>query len=450
MAARQAIEDAAASVFEERLLDDNDVMTKQEVLENHDLSNDAQRTIISALDKKKKLLDEVAEVASAMASGDGSLNTKDHGNAVDALYDKASGGQGLASDEGAAASVQLTKGAGFMPRDAFNELRGMTQSTDPAVLGRGMEIANQALLASDNAFANYDGRAGIVKTLDDYKFYAQFGSSEEAAQKVIDARVKPPKNVTDEAKKLSNDLDISDVVNHFDQAWFSDPTIGDKDAQEVVALMPEAQSNEMMYEYRRLFNDAFLEVGNEDVAKNRALQQMGRIYGVNGVSGDGRIMKFPPNMFYKSFDGSQDWMKEQLASEVSALAFGDEALDPGTDAVTAFVDGASLGEASKWVRSSQIKLVSDAQTREEAITGQKPGYIVYYMKDGLLEQAPNRFYFDEDAAQKAYWQKIDARQADVVNGDARDNYYRNVELYGQERADEMIREQEGQSSAIPR
>ena len=146
----------------------------------------------------------------------------------------------------------------------------------------------------------------------------------------------------------------------------------------------------MMAEYERLFRDAFVDAGDAGVSKNRALSELSRIYGPNGVTGNSRLMKFPPQQFYPQSEENPTWMRDQIEAEVSKFVFGDDAKDSiGWSPVGKMIFG------DNWISSKSIQMVSDASTRNEIATGKPPSYTIAYIdRDGEFVPMPGRFYFD--------------------------------------------------------
>lgn len=449
---RRDIENAAASVFEERLVQGDASLTEQEILENHDLSTDDQGRLVRGLATARKEVEKLQSTVTKIAAGEtfNPTDTKDR-NAVNDVYTQMVGDQtAMSSDQALQAARDLTRQTGIIPKTVVGEVKGAIASENPEDVARGMETLGMLEGEADTGLNAVVGGKGLQDQLSDYSFYGQFMSPEEAAQRLIDNREKKPKNVTDEAKAQAKELDIGDIQERFDDAWFSDPNIGDEDAgANSIDLLPSMQQEEMMSEYSRLFQDAYKDTGDVDLSKNRALDQMGRIYGVNMVSGNKRVMKFPPNKMYPAVSGSHDWMTEQVGQEVNdflALQRGEnllpgEQIKPPSSLVERFAHGASMGASSGWVYPEQIKLVSDATTANEAKSGRPPSYIVYAMRDGVLEQLPQRFRFDPSEARKAAREDFETGHKRAIGLST--DYYRMVEKYGKDTADQMRRDQMG-------
>ncbi len=441
---RIAIERAAAAVFDERLVQGDPSLTEQEILENHDLSTSDQGRMARALQSARKETQSLQDTVSRIAAGEtfDPLNAKDRNSVDDVFKAQIGDADPLGSPEAVQTATILTRETGVIPKTTTQAIRGAIASDNPEDVAKGMETLAMLKEETDTGLAGVTGAKALEDQLSDYGFYAQFNSPEEAARRIVENREKKPKNVTDEARKQAENLDISQIQDHFDASWFSDPSVGVEGTDgSVTDLLPTMQQEEMMSEYRRLFVDAYQDVGDFDLAQNRALESMDRIYGVNTISGKTRVMKYPPQKVYPQVGGSHNWMQEQLESEVNDFLFGEEATPPWSSLAGVISEGASMGETSKWVRPDQIKVVSDAQTASEAKAGKPASYVVYAMRDGVLEQMPSRYRFDPSDARAAQRETFEQDRATAISSD--NNYYRNVEKFGKETADQMRREQMG-------
>lgn len=442
---RQAIEQAAASVFEERLVQGDPTVTRQEILENHDLSNDDQGRLTRALETANKKAETITATINDITSGEvafDALDTNDR-NRVNEAYESVIGDEVPLSETGMGVAATIAEKTGIIPKKAGSAIKGAVASDDPVAVSGALE-ALSGLKDKAGSLQSVTGAKTLEGSLSDYAFYGEFMGGEQAAQRIIDNREKKPKNVTDEAKEAAKKLDISDVVDRLDTSWLSDPNVGVDGADlKSTPLLSGPQQDEMMSEYNRLFQDAYVDTGDFDLSQNRALDEMQRVYGVDDISGGNRVMKYPPNKVYAPVAQSYDWMQEQLVSEVNDLVFGDSDERVGGSIAAMIADGASMGAARPNIPRDSINLVSDGQTAADVRAGRPASYIVYFQNDGMWDQAPQRFTFDRASAVKAQIDPLKDKRARRVNDDPQANYYRNVEKFGKERADEMLREAQG-------
>lgn len=402
---RNRYENAAAAEYETRLVASDDTLTNQEILEDHNLSDGTQLALIKKLNKAREDQIEIQKTVSDL--NDETVNfdiydTKDR-NRVNKAYEASLEGASPSEPEHAATGIQMAARTGAAPKAAFNDIRAGLKSDDPAIVARSAELANQYLEASPTAFAPHGGSKEVLGTVSDYKQLAPFHSGEEAAQTLIDRRADRPKNVTDQAKEMAKDVSLSHIKDHFDDWFLDSPTLGSP-----------VQEEQMLSELQMLFKDEYLKDGNFDAALNRSLDQFGRIYGPNIITGDKRVMRYPPQSVYHPINKSYDWMTDQIEKEVSEHLYGTDARKNLTP-----MDRGNSRAKRKWVDAESIKLVSDAQTKGEVDRGIPPSYVVYYTdKDGMRQQFPQRFFFDPkdeksdfDASNNA---EYDARREEAI------------------------------------
>lgn len=406
---RRNIEDAEASVFEERIASGDVSLTEQEIRENHDLSTDDQISLISALDKVNKEADNLRSIVTRINNPDASFDpadTKDR-NAIDTAFTAEIGDQAPMSEKGVAAAAKVTKQTGIIPPKVASAIKSAVQSADPAEVGQALETLSVLRELAGGSLASVPGAKGLENLLSDYRFWGGYGNMTEAGQKIIDKRENPPKNVTDQAKRAAKNLKISDITDRFDRSWFSDPKMGDNRAgADAAPLITAVQENVFMADYTRLFLDAFAEVGTFELAKNRALDQMDRIVGVDEISGVGRVMKFPPQKVYDAVDLSHKWMQEQLVEQVSEYLYPDM-----EDKVYKGPGAAPLTIKAPRLKASQIVLDSDAITAREGVIRNKASYKVYVFRDGNVDLLPQRFYFDRTEAAAAHKREFEIANA---------------------------------------
>ncbi len=407
---RKRLEDAAAMEYRERLNAKDDTLTEQEIRHDHSISDAAQSALVSELQRQRKTQIEVQQTIHKLEDPATQWNKYDSGarKSVNQAYESMLDGEQPLSPAGQTMAGEIAVRTGFLPRRIFDAIRGAVSGTDPQQLATAMEFLNQVTQRQRGAIDMYDGKGAVNAALSDYSFFSNFMGSEEAAQRVIENNspemVAKRKNLSDAAKAAAKDLDVNDLVD-----YLSDKGI---DAE----LGNEAQQAELMSEYNRLFKDEYVKTGDPDLAMNRSLTEMSRVYGPNMVSGSSRLMKYPPQNFYPSSMRNPNYMSDQLEQAVSEFAFGDDANDAwGYSRLTDAISG------RRWIDSDRIILMSDQTTREEISARQAPSYTVMYMDDDKeLHAVPGRFYFDPPAGEsEAARAEFDAeprdQEAEVVN-----------------------------------
>ena len=131
-------------------------------------------------------------------------------------------------------------------------------------------------------------------------------------------------------------------------------------------------------DYINTYREQYVLTGNAEIAKDRASTIIGRQYGVTNVTGGTRITKYPPEEYY-AIDGiDNEWMSNQLVSDVSDHL----GIEVGRD---------------------DIALVPDVTTAREVNAKENPSYVVMVRND-RGEYTPThkdrnlmRYYFDPES-----------------------------------------------------
>jgi hypothetical protein len=109
-----------------------------------------------------------------------------------------------------------------------------------------------------------------------------------------------------------------------------------------------------------------------DKAADQALQRLRSSWGISQAAGN-QVMKDPPEMFYPSIGGSQDWIGQDLNKWIVGKAGPQMTEGPRT--LEAGIGGA--GADRNW---KVLGLISDGQTEAEISAGQRPSYGVAIRK----------------------------------------------------------------------
>lgn len=161
------------------------------------------------------------------------------------------------------------------------------------------------------------------------------------------ARIEARTNQIKEMKKGMMAIDYKERATDAFTSFFGGPDVDD-----IVA-------DSMGREYGALF-EAYYKAGNsEDQAHDNAAKRMRR----NWSEFNGRVMKYPPNLYY-SVAGDSDYIMDQLHNDVNKLFYFDEP-----------------------VKKSQIVLISNEQTARGASKG-RPGYRIGIIEGGGLRILP--------------------------------------------------------------
>lgn len=318
---------------------------------------------------------------------------------VDDAYVAMLEGEAPLSDAGVAVASNIVGRTGFPPNAMVDAIKGSLKAGDPVALTTAMEFAGQLVRGFPNAFGVYGGAAEINDAVADFQFLGRYMSGEEAAlsmvaentPEAIDRKERMATTITAKAKLLKTD----DIVDHFSGKLGVDIEIGAGDA-----------SDEIMSEYQELFERAFITTGNADLAKNRALESISRVYGPAGVNGSEHLMRYPPVSFYPARDGGHDWMRAQLERDVTEFATGaDLADDEDTRNWLGF-------SKSGTVNADNIMLVADAGTQADVAAGRMPSYSVQFLDDDdTIQSVPGRYRFNIPAEKGVDKERFDAERS---------------------------------------
>lgn len=391
---RRRAEEQAAAAYAERVQANDGTLSVDEIRADHSMSDQAQDALVSQLQRNRREQLAIQETISNLADDSFAWNSYDSGQRGDVndAYVAMIGDSDPMSPEGMAAAAQVTDRAGFMPKRMFDAVRGAVASQDPEAFAGAMEFVGQMMQLQPGAIAPHGGRAEVQSAFDDFKYYSGFMGATEAAARVIENNLPEnrarQRNLSDLAKEAVKGLRPDDVINHMSEAGLD------------VNLGTDEQQAAVMGDYEKLFNDHFTQTGDVDLAKNRALSEMSRIYGPNTVTGDSRLMRFPPQNFYPNVRGQENWMTDQVSADVTEWVYGIDAEDTelGNSPQGRLATVLGFGDAPR-IESNRINLDSDEKTRADIAAGRSPTYSVTYEDDdGMLQVVPGRYEFTPPAA----------------------------------------------------
>jgi hypothetical protein len=420
IAQRQRLESAAAAEYEARVEARDASLTEAEVLDDNNLADQTQNAIINEIRKQREESDTQARTLADLNDPTVPINPYDNavrGN-VDDVYRSGLNGENPMSQNGMTQAALIAQRTGFIPKTMFDALRGAVNSGDPAALAQALEFSGQVIERNPGALRVHDGHTDITGLLSDYRFLGAFMGADAAAARLVEQNsaeaVANRESITSaDARTVARDtIAVGDVKDHLAREGVNVSIPEGLDAQGAI-----------MSDYTRLFEEAYRNTGDRALARNRALDDMSRIYGPSGVGGSDVVMRYPPTTFFPPRNGSHDWLGEQLAAEVNAVAFGAEGPDNGLlaagVAAVRVATGADLepllGERQP-IRASDIILTSDGRTARDVAGGRAPTYRVAYMTaDGEIVPMPQRFEFtpppEEAPIARITREQFDARQS---------------------------------------
>ena len=345
------------------------VVSEQEILSDPMLNDGDKSTLLRSLRTEQEATSGAREYLAGLGAGTAApLNP--YSSDDQALADKSFEVlmEAVTPEQQGAATIQFVTESGMVPKPVVAEVRMGLNSTDPAAVAAGLQQSAALYDAAPMAVGNVTNGQDIK---DAAATYAQLVGEEglsvqQAAERVIAMR--DPANLAkaevldtiwDQAIK-DDAFPISDVTATFDTSILpGTPSAG------MTPYQQEAlQSDYLMAAERALKGAANGDVG---IARQMALQEMRRTYGVSRVSGQDVVTKYPPENFYPPINGSQDYIRELALSDAKTIA---------PDA-------------------SNVMLVPTPETSQDIRAGAPPRYnLLFQRPDGVWDMAPSLFVVD--------------------------------------------------------
>jgi hypothetical protein len=292
---------------------------------------------------------------------------------ADNLYSAAS--KNIDPSQAAAVASAIIQQTGIVPQPVMNDMRRGLTSTNVADVLSAAQTAQRISSYDPAVLARRDGGNEVQKAADDFTYFVNKlnMTPEDAAQRLIDGR-NPEKQFTRKAlepaaKEFIKTAAEDDLSAAFDDSWIpgNDPALGVTPAQEAG----------IRAEYLAIAEDQFYQAnGDPELAKNRAMEQMKRLYGVTDIGGSKTVMKHPPEKHWPKlpeagflgFEGDPfGYAKKQLQEDIQS--FGSE------------------------FDADSISLVTTPDTDAMVKRGELPAYSVLYKdKDGVYQTIPGKLW----------------------------------------------------------
>lgn len=143
----------------------------------------------------------------------------------------------------------------------------------------------------------------------------------------------------------------------------------------------------VLSDFETSYKDAYLRTGDKDQAAKIAQADIKRTWGVSEITGSGKVMQYPPDKYYAISGAPQEWLTEQLVSDVNEVVsptYGDRKI--------AGYESSGSGRAIPKFEYEKIKvskenifLIADSQTSREAAQGKPQYQVLYKDNDGVLQ-----------------------------------------------------------------
>jgi len=387
---------------------EGDAVTVDEILNDPALDDGGQATLLRQIntisDENRKIVQTIADLNNPAFFFDPN-DVKDR-NRVDNAYKTAIANADPLSQEGQQAAAQILERTGFAPKSFVGAMIGATQSRDPGRIAEALTVAEQVERTYGGAFAPY-GRKGeqLAKDAAEFRHELRLGrTADEAAAVMAERRL--PENADKQrtregqAKRFAQDLNSDDLLEFFDDQL---PVLGL--LQTDVTIAPEMQ-DQMMSLFREAGKREFIDLGDAEAAKARALASVRQVFGVSQIGGEPRLMRLPPENFYPAIGGSYEWLEDQLEGDVSEFVFGEFGMTEAPDA--------PARDMSTTIQAEDIRILSDDETQRDIAAGRPPSYGVMYHHKEKWERLPQRWFGDPAKAQVLHTGKMEQLEAGRV------------------------------------
>jgi hypothetical protein len=331
---------------------------------------------------------------------------------VDNIYDKAA----VSEDQRQALAETIVQQTGIPPQSMLNSIRKGLTDTNVANVEAAAQQAARIAAIDPAALGRREGGSEVQKRADDFSYFVNSlnMSPTEAAERI--AEMNDPEKQRDRkalepaAKEFRKQLEDEDLAELFDESWLpaTDPDLG----------FTEGQALGMQAEYQAIAEDQFFRAnGNADLAKNRAKEEMKRLYGVTNITGRPVVMKYPPERYWPKNTASQGglfgigadplgYAKTQLHAEIAGR---DADFDP-----------------------ESVQFVTTPATEQMIKRGEMPGYAVFYTdKDGVLQTFPGMLWRPDLKPAQAAMEGQQKQRAEEAA--AEDEFQRERVIPGQDR-----------------
>ena len=253
--------------------------------------------------------------------------------------------------------VNFSESVGRVPTQVAGRIRGLIRSGDDEGVLFAADVLDR--LASGEPALLHDFSPRHI-TFGTHVAHLQRLGVEPA--KAVQFARESEKKSKEEIKTLEQDYSFQQYnVDNIDELV---ETIDDMDvsfsdvAFDFFATEPPPQ---LRGEYEALVHDAYIRTdGDIDVARESANRTIKRVWGMTEVNGTKEVIKYPPEIYYRTNAGT-DWIRPLLEAEFAPLL-------------------------PKGIEPENIRLITDMITGRHASNG-KPSYAVMYL-DEIGEEHP--------------------------------------------------------------
>jgi hypothetical protein len=219
--------------------------------------------------------------------------------------------------------VNLVRRTGMVPKSMKGQIVGAMRSGTTEQRISAADTIDRLNQLPGNVLAAEMSKSDIALGLQ-ISSLVRAGQDPEQAVEAALLSTNPTNTPVIEARKETIRIeDFSDgyegvVTDHFNPTTILDfIPFGPDDDAELTTV--DGTKSRVIADYKVLFEDWFTRTGDEDQAKEQALKDLGRVWGVTRADGNVRVMKYAPEAFYGVGVDDGDWMKSQLTADIQAI-----------------------------------------------------------------------------------------------------------------------------------
>lgn len=351
-----------------------------------DKTRDYMEREIEAQNRKAKEAVQLAHVQSFL-NGDNLIDPKSTAmkKAINSHFEQAIAPQLSNLDDVEKANVisGYVEKVGLLPTSLQGQLRAITRNGNPEQQAFAADLISRIQEKSPMALDDMpekDISYGLMMAQ-----YLRYGMDTEEAIIRLEKQFDPlQRDVIDKRRGEFKEFEVNaedEVKEVLKSPRFEFLPIGNlTELSEFPDINTQTQSD-----YENILRQEYVTTGDMEVAKKSAAQIFKRTYGVTKITGEPRVIKYPPEKYYSVPGISDEWMGEQVLDEVRKI------------------------DEYKEAKSEDVVVVPDTITARQAVPRGTPSYLLYMRSEAggynplrNKEGALRRFYFDSyEANQKA-------------------------------------------------
>lgn len=281
------------------------------------------------------------------------------------------------------AAEEIVRQSGIVPKDVVNAIRKGLESTNAAEVASAAQQAARLSAIDPAALGRRDGGKEVQTAADDFSHMVNNlnMTPEEAVKRLIDQndpeKKRDRKAIEPAAKEFIKEMEDFSLAGEFDTWFGAEPEVGFSPGQQLG----------IQAEFLAIAEDQFYASnGDPEIAQNRTVEQMKRLYGVTELTGRKVLMKHPPE---------KHWPQFSIANAATSLSYPVQLEN-------------DLREFSPNVDMGTVQLVTTPETDAMVKRGEMPGYAVIYKdENGVLQTIPGKLWKPDISKLSDMQEKLD-------------------------------------------